>query len=236
MPEPLTPAERLRSALGGVLADWSHALEPLPTPSTGKAPGPAGSRPPLPTSSLSVRAELFEFLASWRRYTTDWFHDHPTSWEVPHLAAWFLTHVDRLAGDPVIVDELDRPSSGLSALAKELHDAANPPVPQGPALGECPVCHDTIRWVPLRAVACCGGCGVCRPWAEWKGVLGVNGLVTEKLAVLLLASEGRKLSAATVRKWAERGKVQRHEVGGRVLYDAEEVIRAASEDRRHRAA
>ncbi|ABS03216.1 hypothetical protein [Kineococcus radiotolerans] len=235
-----TPTERLHAALSSVLTDWDHALEPLPTPSAGKAPGPAGSKPPLPTSSLSVRAEVFEFLASWRRYLADRFADTPASWDVPPLARWFLHHADELATDQVILDELDRPVSGLVALAKELHDAANPPVPAGPALGDCPVCHETVRWVPLRAVACCGGCGVCRPWEEWKSILGVelatSSPVPSALVISFVGQEyHRTITKEQLWQWASRADggpsgrsatgVHRHgkNAQGQTLYSLQEV-------------
>lgn len=230
-----SPSERLRDALVMVQEFWTVALAPLPTPSTGKAPGPAGSRPPLPTSSLSARAEVFEFLASWRRHTTDWFDDNPTTWEVPALAAWFLTHAEELVADEVILDELQ----GLEVLAKELNDAANPPVPAGPALGECPTCHETVRWDPLRLLGVCQGCATARPWSEWKGVLGVSfegsSPVPAQLVVAFVAATyGRVITSDQLWQWASRADgtngrrptgVRRHgkNARGQTLYSLQEV-------------
>lgn len=246
-------ADRLTAALTTIRDEWDNTLEPLPTPSAGKNANKQASKPPIGLEALSIRTEVWEFLASWTRYTIGWWDDvERISAHAPTLAARLLAHVNDLAADETILDELHQ----LETLAKQLDRAANPPAPtKAYTLAACPLrdgtCSgllkiDVTDWgqtdmdykTLVKHSLRCPICGAQKTLAEWRSLIPMqqDGLLPAAQMVVVISNRFKRLvNEAALRKWAQRAEgapgrratnVHRHgkDAQGRTLYATEEVV------------
>jgi hypothetical protein len=74
----------------------------------------------------------------------------------------------------------------------------------------------------------CRECGWMVQASEWLALARASGnldamLVTDQEAEIWTSSVGQRISANTIRSWAHRGHITRHDIDGRVLFDLDEI-------------
>jgi hypothetical protein len=219
-------AGRITVALESIHLNWDDALSPLPSgTSGGKNANKKGSRPPLPAGSLSARTEVWEFLASWIRYTTAWYDtDGRITSDAADMATWLLGHANDLAADETIQDE----TPGLERLARELHHAANPPAPQpDKTIGPSPLSPwGRLEEATDRRLRCTDTGEIHPDWWWWATSNSHDPDATytrEELAKHL------ETDLANIRKLIHRGKINEPIYRAEVAYQAKED----AERRRH---
>jgi hypothetical protein len=83
-------------------------------------------------------------------------------------------------------------------------------------------------------VLICDGCSLPVPPEQWRKlarkIKHPDGHVTEEIVVLWAQANGWRLTEPTLRQWATRGKVTRHRVAGRTLYDLDEIEKLLRKD------
>lgn len=89
-------------------------------------------------------------------------------------------------------------------------------------------------------VLICDGCALPVPPEQWRKlarkIKHPDGHVTEEIVVLWAQANGWRLTEPTLRQWATRGKVTRHRVAGRTLYDLDEIEKLLRKDAGERVA
>ncbi len=161
------------------------------------------------------------------------------------LAVWLVDHVEWLRHHPAGSEAYDEITSVVAAVERLV---------DRPPTGRRIPCPSAVRceghvWVTLTSTT--AGCDTCDWETEdlrWLGNLlraGEPIIVDAYAAVHRLASDGHDLTPATIRKWAERGKVEVRNVRGpacwwcehgscgvvrgqkRHVYDYEQLLRTA---------
>lgn len=212
----------IRGPLDTIARNWAALLNV--TAGGGEPGGERNpSRPPVPVDILSLREEVRAMLAGWCLLVIEerelpgrvdgndvlamctYLHNH-AHWLAEHEAA------------EALVEE-------LTTWARRVNGAANPPDPRGVKVGDCPECSTAVHWATDAPYATCRACGYSGDLDTWMQVLGLDAWISDRQAALLLSLSipGRVVNAALVRKWAERGKLTRHEREGRIVFDAYEV-------------
>lgn len=190
---------------------------------------------------LAARSLALAVLTSWAGLVIDHRGAGAPPREVPGLALFLRGHLDWLAAHPAAADlvtEIDGQVLGL-------REVLQPPDGRQIRLGTCimPGCD---RWLRVRLAAgggrspeiSCEGGAHRWPPAQW---LMLGELLTHQRMSRVLAAGATSgtlpteqaataagVSAATVRKWASRGKLTRYGSPGRAEYDIAELRRLVS--------
>jgi len=206
----------------------------------GGMPGSASKEAPPPVSLhvLDVRAMCCSRLAGWARVVLEerqLTHSSLQAGDALGLARFLMVHAGWLGEHEAGQDAADE----IDTSARELRALALPDPPTGVVIGRCPVldiaeevtiCEGTVRAKPGEPIRCerCGSTGTLDWWHSLMfGDTELAPLVTARDLVGIIANQtGHVIDPATIRKWVERGKVERSgsDEKGRPLYDHVSVI------------
>ena len=230
---------KIRDSLYVVIDHYAAAL-PLGVKAIqgGGMPGSASKEapPPVPLHVLDVRAMCCSRLAGWARVVLEerqLTHSSLQAGDALGLARFLMVHAGWLGEHVAGQDAADE----IDTSARELRALALPDPPQGvvvcnqcPVLVEAGTCGGTVRATPGEPIRCqrCGTTGALDWWHTLMfGDTELAPLVTARDLVGIIANQtGHVIDPATIRKWVERGKVERSgsDEKGRPLYDHVSVI------------
>lgn len=176
---------------------------------------------------VSARTRIVSVLASWAALVAD---ERPVAVRparlVPDLAVFLLKHLAWLAAHPAVRDAVGEIVEAVEAARAALGQGA----PVEVDLGSCSLtgCDRPVRAAIDRAQSQTGrvvscGAGHVVPPHEWL-TLRERTAGSRRTLPAGLAALAAGVPAATVRKWASRGKLTRYGRPGRAQYDIEEIF------------
>lgn len=162
----------------------------------------------------------------------------PAKYEVADMCQFLLRHLDWI----VTTEDADDFTSNIADLHHDAKQLIWPDRQQVRTRIPCPVddCEGTLRPMTdkdtkersaddelLPAGLICTTCGWIVPAGEWRTLArdyhGMSGLMTEQSIELWAEVNQIRLTGPTIRQWATRGHIGRHEKNGRTLYDLDEI-------------
>lgn len=234
----MASAAEFTNGLDTILTDWAKPVHAV-TDGTTQGKPVYGSKPPVNITALSLKQDITAWLASLCRLVIEergLDTRNLDGTDTPRMCAWLKNHVEWVAwheaGDS-FADELNgcpRPKEKCvdgclnhPGLVARLHTLVEPPAPKGVRIGDCPDCGRPVHHLKGATEIRCE-CGRVGPRQWWMDALGVPRYLTDRRVAVMLSTVGKAVSPTAVRMMASRGRLQRHVIDGRTLFDSEEVL------------
>ena len=261
--EAQTIEQRLTEACATITAHWDQMLPTGPTSSVGAGAAVSRTSTGRDEDNgdhnrdvgavdvvVSLRHDVTVTLNSWCQVVIEAFNVTtvvPDGLDAKAMAAFLARWARHLSGHDAGRDCADE----VHAAARSVRGVAVPHRRDWVGLGECPlegddgqVCGGQVRAYPEHldedgdAWASCRSCGTKAVASWWEAQMfpdGTSRLVTaDGVVTLLHRTYGRVVTPSAVRKWVQRGLLERSGTDdrGRALYSPEAVVWAMERQRR----